>query len=261
MHKIRLFLELQSEPRQTPGEDECDHADGWVIGPRCAARLRADPDRYRNGCRVMMDVEPRNESEQEPRSDTVWAVKGDPDIVARCRDRWPDLNWVPRADVLRPVARFDFQPEFHGEGFKTYAPDLNTYRRFHVTGAELELGEWLRRTSELEFPCVWLHGVDAAARGRGLDLEMLERARRSWDGELWISGGVTSQAHLVNLVESDAPEAVIVPEKLVHNCGLQSLRRALAPRLAVEVQQSSTEDACASQARGSERCPDARARI
>jgi hypothetical protein len=108
---------------------------------------------------------------------------------------------------------------------------------------------------------VWLHAADAAARGQGLDLDMLERGRHGWDGELWISGGVTSQAHLVNLVENGTPDAVIVPEELVYNSGLRSLRRALAPRLAVEVQQSSSEDACVSEARGSERCPDAPAGV
>jgi len=255
MHKIRLFLELASEARSTHGKVGHGRADGWVIGPRRGARSEAALDTYGNGCLVMMDVDPGEVSQRWLRRDTVWIAKGDPEVVARHRDRWPELRWVPGAEVYRPVARFDFQQQFHEEGFKTYVPDLSTYRRFRVAGTMLELGEWLRRVGELGFTCVWLHGADAAARGRGLDLDMIERGRRAWGGELWVSGGVTSPAHLVKLAEGDAPEVVVVPEDLVWRCGMQSLRRALAPRLAVEVQASTSEDSCTSHARGIHRCP------
>ena len=155
------------------------------------------------------------------------------EACARQRERRPGAAWVARAEVYRPAARFDFRPADHGEGFKTYVPDLATYRSHHVAGENEDLRDWLRRAAALGVDAVWLHGLDAAAAGRGLDLDMLARARDAFRGVIWISGGASEPVHLANLAAEGGAQAVVVPQAVARAHGVAALSAALKPPLPV----------------------------
>jgi len=241
MQKTRLIFDLRRAPA---GDEElagCAQADGLVLGAGvdpAAVPLSA------NGWLALCGRDPETAIEQCNGREMLLVQDAGLEQLARCRDQWPELHWLPRAQVYRTPARFDFQPEFHGEGFKVYMPNLATYRTYRVARDELELRAWLARACALGFARVWLAGTDAEAAGKGLDLEMLDAARRDHTGKLWISGGATTSAHLRNLARGGGADAVVLPFELALAEGARGLRDALAPALPVTTGTAPNAPAC-----------------
>ena len=242
---IRLLLDLGDVAGLAEAGDLCRQVDGVVAGPAVLADhgLRAVARRV-----VVSGCEPRQAPQFIDRDDVQWATGVAPEECARLRDRWPSLAWVPRADIERPVTRFDFHPGACHSGFKTYMPDLRTYRGFQLAGVQTPLREWLGRLAEFGFDRVWLHGLEAAARGRGFDLDLLAHARGHFPGRLWLSGGAGCAAHLRTLADEGGVEAAVADVHVARREGVDALREALRPRVAVRM--AAGGRACAGRAGG-----------
>ncbi|MDH3453442.1 MAG: hypothetical protein OEN20_13610, partial [Gammaproteobacteria bacterium] len=169
MRKIRLFLQVSSEPTTDESIAACALADGLALTESVDPETVPGPP---DGLLLLCGHQPAMAIENCSARPVVLVQDIGLDGLARRRDEWPELQWLPRAQVYRAPARFDFQTEYHGEGFKMYMPNLTTYRTFRVAREELELRAWLERAGELGFTRVWLAGVDAEVAGNGLDLEM-----------------------------------------------------------------------------------------
>jgi hypothetical protein len=147
---------------------------------------------------------------------------------ARRRDERPELEWLPRLVICRRQVVYRMA-EYHGEGFKFYAPDPSTLRGYCVSVGGLALERALERARELGLQRVWVHAKHAAESGDGLDLELLARARRNFEGALWVSGGVTKVQHLKNLGRQGGAAAVVIHKALLAQEGAEVLAAAVAP--------------------------------
>lgn len=164
---------------------------------------------------------------------TAWVAEG-LEETARCRDRFPDLAWVPRTGGYRPQVIYEMGDRYPGEGFRVFVPDTAAIRGFNVSDGEQTADAWLARATELGFVTVWLHGFDAAEKGNGLDLELLERARRNYKGGLWLSGGATEPRHLATLRAEGGAQAAIVATTVAAAWSLEELSAALGRELPLQ---------------------------
>ena len=147
---------------------------------------------------------------------------------ARRRDDRPELKWLPRLVAYRAQVVYRMA-DYPGEGFKFYSPDTATLRGYCVTDAGRALERSLERARELGFDRLWLHARHAAEAGNGLDLDLLERARRHFKGGLWMSGGVSDTGHLANLAREGGAAAVVIEQALLARVSAEALVAALAP--------------------------------
>lgn len=241
MHKIRLFLQVSSRPTTDESIAACALADGLAV-PRSVdpGTLPCPP----GGSLLLCGHQPATAIENCNAHPFVLVQDIGLDKLARHRDEWSELEWVPRIQVYRAPARFDFQTEYHGEGFKMYMPNLTTYRTYRVAREELELSAWLGRARDLGFTRAWLAGVDAEVAGNGLDLEMLEVARRHSDITLWLSGGATRTVHLRNLVREGGANGVVLPIGYAASEGIREVRSALTPALPVTMGDAGNTPTC-----------------
>jgi hypothetical protein len=157
----------------------------------------------------------------------IRAVSGGLEACARLRDARPALQWLPRLEVHRPEVVYRMS-DYPGEGFKFYAPDTSAVRGYRVADGNQRLQDALERARTLGFEQLWLHAREAATRGRGLDLELLERARRGFGDGLWISGGATEPVHLENLAREGGATAVVVEANVFFHADAGALLTALA---------------------------------
>jgi hypothetical protein len=160
--------------------------------------------------------------------DPVRIVDGGLEACARLRDAQPDLAWLPRLVAYKPDVVYRMS-DYPGEGFRFYAPDTAAIRGYRVNDRDLDLTQALEQARALGFDQAWLHGQDAARRGDGLDLEMLERARRTFGDGLWLSGGASDPQHLANLVRCGGSQRVIVAATLLAAADAEKLTAALVP--------------------------------
>lgn len=156
------------------------------------------------------------------------------DECARLRDAWPALSVMPRLVVYKPEVVYRLS-DYPGDGFKFYAPDTAAIRGYCVTDGDQPLGRALERAKALGFDTLWLHARDAAEAQRGLDLDLLERARRDFGEGLWVSGGAGEVRHLRNLAREGGVAAVVIGPALLEGASVADLTVALAPPAAPEV--------------------------
>ncbi len=159
----------------------------------------------------------------------IWCGNG-LDELARLRDDWPQLQWIPRIEVEKQALRYSF-PRSHDEAtFKCYVLDSTSVNAFVVPGeGDKPVGEVLERAEELGFNALWIHAPDAEQRALGLPLELLEKARNKWREELWLSGGVAETRHLDNLVRQGGADAVVIPAGWVLGQTPERLQELLEP--------------------------------
>jgi hypothetical protein len=97
-------------------------------------------------------------------------------------------------------------------------------------------GEWgeqplidaVEHARQLGFDSLWLHSLDAAEAGRGLELEMLDRTESS-GLDIWLSGGATESRHLSNLARVGGAAAVVIDHNLAQLSSALELCDCLAP--------------------------------
>ena len=150
------------------------------------------------------------------------------EVCARLCDVQPERAWLPRLIVDRQAVSYRMS-NYRGEGFKFFTPDSATIQGYRVTDGDRPLAAALKRAQELGFARLWLHARDAAQQGKGLDLDLLERAQRDFPGELWISGGATEPRHLENLAREGGATGLVIGTELLARTDIATLLAALMP--------------------------------
>ena len=229
---IKLFIDFRQE--ETVGISPETFA--WLEG---ADALVIDPRRCTFHEFEHMPVEDAAIINGDPERDASWReVAGHwvddqgLESAARLRDLYPSLSWIPKLNLFRAQVSYRFSGPAIGEGFSFYIPDTAAIHGWRVDGADLTFREILTRATELGFSALWLHSPEAASRGVGLDLDLLEKARGG-PLEIWLSGGVTEARHLQNLSRAGGAAAVSVDAALARRLSMQALRMALAPEPSV----------------------------
>ena len=226
--RTKLYVEFPpAGPDDHSGEASLATADGLVINvARCATPEAVNTEAPPT---ALICSDPERHAAWRSLQGLVWVCAGGLEQAARLRDEWPEQLWLPRLTVYKPSVIYRFSNEFDGEGFKFYRPDTGAIRGYRVTDGDVPLKVALDRAKELAFEKLWLYAADAEILASGLDLEMLERARADWQGELWLSGGAADPRHLANLVREGGVAAVVVPAMVANRCGCATLQAALEP--------------------------------
>lgn len=231
--ETKLFVQYQAQGADAQPE-QCDWltgADALVMSP-CGCT----PEQF-----AELPVETALLLDGDPERDAGWLECGHDDWIcaagleetARRRARWPELNWVPRLTVYKAATSYRFSGPAIGEGFSFYMPDTAAIQGWRVTDADRSLTEAITRATELGFASLWLHSEEAEIRGKGLDLEMLEKTRGG-PLAIWISGGVSELKYLQNLARSGGAAAVVVTDALARESGMESLRQVLIPSVPLQ---------------------------
>lgn len=227
---IRLYLDCRGELTTDSPEAVAwmEGADALVVDPRqCSPRqFESVPVEIP----VLFDGDPERDA---PWRETAshWVCAQGLETAAGLRDLHPALHWIPRLSVSRDRVSYRFSGPAIGEGFSFYMPDTSAIKGWRVNGTDLSLGEALGRATELGFDDLWLHSPDAASRGRGLELDLLDRTRGGrW--KIWLSGGAVEARHLSNLAGVGGAATVVVDKILAQQCSLAELRDALLPETA-----------------------------
>ena len=222
-----LFLELNRMGSSDLGPDDLAGFAGLVVDGACIGPGQCGPLRLPV---MALTGDERNElAEWCEDRDPMRVVDGGLDACARLRDASPELCWTPRMTAYRPAVCYRMTTSHGQAGFKFYAPDTAAIRGYRVSDGDLPLHAALERAKELGFDTLWLHGQDAAEQRRGLDLDLLERAKRIYPDGLWFSGGATGPSHLKNLARAGGVYALVVGSDLLAEVGGQGLADALAP--------------------------------
>lgn len=212
-HVTRLLIDLAGP---------CDWAGaGGAVMPAkdfCADAVAA-------GASMVLTGDPAD-APQGRRPDVYWVAHGLAE-THRMRRLWPSLRWIPRVGCAPASTRYTCGDAYLGGGFRVFQPDTAALRGWRVSDNDMLLDDWLAEAAAQGHGAVWLAGADAEARGTGLDLEMLERARRRYRGRVWLSGGAREPRHLANLAAEGGADAVIVPAAMVAAHGLATLLAAL----------------------------------
>ena len=156
------------------------------------------------------------------------------DACVRLRDAHPTLRWLPRLIAYRAAVSYRMS-NYRGEGFSFYTPDPGTIQDHRVTDGDHSLTVVLQRARALGFDRLCLHARDAAQLGNGLDLDLLECARRDFPEGLWISGGATQLHHLENLTREGGAAGLVIGTELLQRADIATLTQALAPPRPPEV--------------------------
>ncbi|MEJ2590122.1 MAG: hypothetical protein P8178_01770 [Candidatus Thiodiazotropha sp.] len=220
---IRLYVEQPQIP-----DDETAESCAWMQGADALVLDPAEctPRRFESmpvERAILLNGDPTREASWREQS-CDWVCGRGLEETARLRDLQPRLHWIPRLNVTRAQVSYRFSGPAVGEGFSFYIPDPAAIKGWQVAGVSIE--DVLDRVTALGFDDLWLHSPMAATRGRGLDLDLLEKTQRG-GRTVWLSGGANDAGHLRNLAGVGGASAVIVDATVARACSLASLSEAL----------------------------------
>ena len=221
-HRTRLIIDL----RQTG--DAIPAADGYVVD---AGHHR--PDLFAEDHEVAVVGEPARHEDWMVRANTAWLAPSLGDAV-RLRNRHPGLTVLPFVAVSKSSVTYSCGDAYPGEGFRCYVPNTMTLRGYQVADRDLNLVDWLHQAISYGFDTVWLASVDAEERGRGFDLEMLDRARTTFPGGIWLPGGARTPEQIERLRDEGGTRAAVLPASLLEDHDTERLLIALGQPPAVE---------------------------
>ncbi len=224
--ETKLFVQYRHENADSEPETPAwlSGADALVMDPCGCA-----PERFAElpvETALLLGGDPERDAGWLEVSRCYWVCAEGLEETVRRRERWPGLNWVPQLTVYKVATSYRFSGPAIGEGFSFYMPDTAAIQGWRVTDADRSLAEAITRATELGFASLWLHSEQAETRGKGLDLEMLEKARGG-PLAIWISGGAVERRHLGNLARAGGAAAVVVADTLAREAGVARLRQAL----------------------------------
>ena len=225
MSETGLFIEVVSTPEAMAFGESLQGSGGLVVDPSEIGEEAVPQPEL--GTLLVRDGDPERFAAWRQREELWWATGGTLDQAARLRDRWPALRWLPRIGIRRQDVVYRFNDSALGEGFRFYIPDTGAINGYLTVIDGQPMAEALGRAVALGFDALWLHGEDAEAAGAGLDLELLERAGRSYGGDIWLSGGARREAHLFNLARQGGAANVILSGRVAADCGCDRLQLAL----------------------------------
>lgn len=231
MDQIQLFVEHTTNPITEESIELFDGVDGLIVDPALVSANEVSD--YSTSMIILRAEDPDSYAAWRELETVVWTTGCGLIESARLCDEFSDLTWVPRLNIEKSAKRYQFSNVSHGEGFKVYVPDTSTIRGYRVTDGDSDssLEETLVQASHLGFKRLWLHALDAETAGSGFDLDMLDRARRAFSGDIWLSGGATTLKHLENLAREGGVEAAIVTENLVQKHDCSTLTTALKQKV------------------------------
>lgn len=222
---IKLYLDLRQSMKDFDSQDMAwtEGADALVIDPcECA------PEQFEAVPVAICNGEPERDAPWRERAGH-WVCEGDLEAAARLQDNYPALHWVPRLSVFRSQVSYRFSGPAIGEGFSFYMPDTSAIKEWRVSGSERSLRQNLARAIALGFDQLWLHSPDAASRGKGLDLDLLDITQEGpW--AIWLSGGVSGSGHLRSLQRVGGASTVVVETALARQYSMATLREALSAK-------------------------------
>ncbi len=223
---IKLYIQQDTLSFKEDDLAWMEGADGLIVNqPECGVEdLKNQP----LPCVVLQDSDPAKWHDLQDEKSCYWSSSKGLDASAVLRDQWPELHWIPVLSVYRPSMSYRFSGKGLGEGFSFYIPDTSAIRGWRVTDDEQSLLEAVEKAQRLGFESLWLHSLDAAQAGKGLELEMLDRSAGS-GLDIWISGGVTEARHLSNLVRSGGASSVVVGSELARLTQASTLCECLKP--------------------------------
>lgn len=225
MKNAKLYISLRDIGDTSQQIENYGEAAGLVVPPE-----KIEPHQIEGSPSVILEtLDPGAYPQWREGVQGIWSSDAPLDSIAKTRDEWPELNFLPRLNVYQPEVGYHFNPTSLGEGFKFYTPDTATIQTYRTIQDDYTLEDQIQRTVKLGFDALWLHATHAEVSGKGLDLDLLERASRLFDGDLWISGGATEERHLKNLSKQGGFAAVVIGEALVFDCGCEPLLTALEP--------------------------------
>lgn len=178
---------------------------------------------------VLLHGSPATSEDWNAQPGALWVVEQGLDAAARLRGMFPNHRFLPHVQASRAAVRFSMGERYQGEGFRVYVPDTAALRGYQVDDGDEALTDWLHRAEAMGFDTVWLSGRDIAERGKGFDLELLDRAKRDFGGNVILSGGGVELSHLEALREEGGCFAAIVPVELAARMGLEAVQLALQP--------------------------------
>jgi hypothetical protein len=233
MDQIQLFVEHTTNPITEKSIELFDGADGLIVDPALVS-VNEVSDFSTSSMIILRAEDPDIYEAWQELDKVVWTTECGLTESARLCDEYSDLTWVPRLNIEKSAKRYQFSNVSHGEGFKVYVPDTSTIRGYRVSDGDSDssLEKALAQASRLGFKRLWLHALDAESAGSGFDLDMLDRARGWFSGDIWLSGGATAVKHLENLATEGGVEAAIVTEDLVQEHECATLTTALKRQVA-----------------------------
>ncbi|MCW8907876.1 MAG: hypothetical protein OQL28_11555 [Sedimenticola sp.] len=231
--ETKLFVQYRREGTDSEPETHAwmAGADALVMNP-CACT----PEQFADlpvEMALLLGGDPERDAGWLKNGHCYWVCTEGLEATARLRERWPDLHWVPQLAVFKPETSYRFSGPAVGEGFSFYMPDTAAIQGWRVSDGDVLLSEAVTRTAELGFDTLWLHSEAAESRGKGLDLEVLDKVRGG-PLSIWLSGGVSELKYLQNLARTGGASAVVVGEDLARESGMERLRQALIPRVPLQ---------------------------
>ncbi|WP_291718863.1 HisA/HisF-related TIM barrel protein [Magnetospirillum sp. 64-120] len=204
--------------------------ESWIGGDGALGNAAAlVPEDMPESALTLLRGSPATTPQWAVRPDVAWVVEQGLDAAAALRGMFPDQRFVPHVQASRAAVRFGLGERYAGEGFRVYVPDTAALRGYQVDDGDMPLTDWLHKADSLGFDTVWLTGSDIAAEGKGLDLELLDRGRRHFTGNLILSGGGVELRHLESLRAEGGCFGVIVPTTLLALHGADTLCSVLNP--------------------------------
>ncbi|MGE4280127.1 MAG: HisA/HisF-related TIM barrel protein [Magnetospirillum sp.] len=209
---------------------EIHPGESWIGGDGVLSDAATSvPEDVAQSSLTLLRGSPATTPEWAARPGVAWVVEQGLDAAAAMRTMFPGQRLVPHVQASRAALRFGLGERYAGEGFRVYVPDTAALRGYQVDDGDMPLIEWLHKADSLGFDTVWLTGTDIAAEGKGFDLELLDRARRHFTGNVILSGGGVELRHLESLRSEGGCFGVIVPTALLARHGSDTLCSVLNP--------------------------------
>jgi hypothetical protein len=220
----KLYVDLTQTTGPLPPEAALAEADGYVLSSTGL------PEGLNSSGKDLLFLDAQSCGPVDPHMAgplrTRISRQGLADIV-RLRDDYPDITWIPQANVTRLETAYHFPTTHYSEGFRTYQPVFPSHSPYRVSDSDTPIGSWLEKATELGFETVWLHRSQSEVAGTGLDLDLRELALETWTGNLWLSGGATTLMHIKYLVQEGGLDALIIPLDLACTLGCEKIASAL----------------------------------
>ncbi len=163
------------------------------------------------------------------RPDVFWLAEMGLDQAAKFRDLHPGEHVLPSASAARPSSNFAMGDRYTGDGFRYYVPDVSTYKTYRVADGDAYLSDWLARAAELGFDSVLFEAPEARAGTKGFDLDLLEKIKRNFSGQIFMSGGGVELLHFERLKKEGGCFGALIDQSAALNIGIQEIADLLKP--------------------------------
>lgn len=197
-------------------------------GLRALAKELA-PEKAQDLPLLLLRGSPATSPDWAGRENVFWLAEQGLDAAAKLRDLFPGERVLPSAVAHKPSSTYSLGQNYTGDGFRYYVPDMTTFRTYRIEDGDQCLSDWLAKAAQLGFEAVLFESPDSAAEAKGFDLDLLEKAKRLFPGQIFMSGGATELVHFEKLVADGGCFGALAPQSVVMRLGLQKIADLLKP--------------------------------